>query len=253
VIELHHWEPNGESARVMICLAEKGLDFSARYVDVLALEQFAPQFLALDSGGEVPVLVHAGAALSGASRICEYLEESCGGTALMPRAPRERWQVRAWQKCVDDGLSASIAELAWDAWGERMLAGRDTGAFEASVGRIPVPERRALWSAALAGYAPEVLERARLRIASTIAATERALARDSWLSPGGFSLADIAVFAHLNYLPQLCPTLLEPAPRTAAWIGTMRARSAVRAALARGRSADPFAVAAPGPEQIRWG
>jgi glutathione S-transferase len=70
-----------------------------------------------------------------------------------------------------------------------------------------------------------------------------------------FSLADVAVFAYFKYLPALGSARLSEseAPRALAWLRAISERPAVRAALARGRTADPFATATPAPEQIRWG
>ena len=111
MLELYHWEPNAASARVMITLKEKGLDFQSRYVDVLSLEQHSPEFLALNETGETPVLTSDGEALTQSSFICEYLDEAFPGASLMPDDPYGRWQARTWQKYVDDHLAASADPL----------------------------------------------------------------------------------------------------------------------------------------------
>jgi glutathione S-transferase len=254
MLEVYHWEPNGASGRVLIALAEKRLDFTSRYVDLLALEQYGPQLLELSATGEIPLLVLDGAAYGGASEICELLEETFPQPPLMPAEPRGRWEVRVWQKLVDDGLAASVSELAWQTYG---LHG--TGAFAPPAptiaGRIPFQEPREAWQAALGGYGEGRLGEARERVEAAVRKVEACLARSSWLAGPSFSLADVAVFPSFNYLPSLCPNLVNDtaAPRTLAWLRTVAARPAVRGALARGRAADPYAVAAPGPEQIRWG
>jgi glutathione S-transferase len=247
MLELYHWEPNGAGARVLIALAEKGLQFQSRYVDVMAFEQHRPDFLKLNPTGETPVLVADGEAYTEASYICEYLEEAHSDLPLMPAAPLARWKARAWQKYVDDHLAAYVSDLAWAAHGPR------GGNFEAMVGKVPVRERREVWTRMARGLPDEALDRARERIGQCVQKMERDLEEGPWLAGETYSLADVAVWAYAAYLPKLAPELLDAAPRTQDWLGRMGERPAVKAALGMGRAGDPFALAAPGPEHVRWG
>ena len=251
MIELYHWEPNAASARVLIALKEKGLQFESRYVDILAFEQHAPAFLALNPSGETPVLVRDGEAFTESSYICEYLDEAFPERPLMPAAPIDRWATRAWQKDVDDYLAAAVSDLAWAALGAPALKARDAAEIEDAVARIPMQERRDHWRRATLGLGEEALGKARERVRLTTRKTEADLEDRDWLAPGGYSLADIAVYAYLNYLPRIAPDLM--GERTAAWLARMSARPAVQAAEAMSRTGEPYGVAAPGPEPIRWG
>ena len=257
MLDLFHWEPHGACARVMICLEEKGLQYSSRYVDVLAFEQYRPEFLQLNDAGQVPVLVQDGLAYVEASATCEYLEEAFAARPLMPRQPAGRWRVRVWQKYVDDGFAASVTDLAWQAHGARGLQARalEPAALHSAIDRIPVAPRRAAWQAAVAGLDAERLARARQRIAASVEHIEAQLAGSPWLAGPEYSLADIAVFSYFKYLPALCPTVLngDAAPRSLDWMRRIETRPAVGAALARGRRGDPFTISAPGPEYVRWG
>lgn len=253
MLELYHWEPNAASGQVLIALEEKGLEFESHYLDVLAFEQFAPEFLALNPVGQAPVLVHAGAAFNEASFICEYLDEAFPERPLMPEAPLDRWAARAWQKYVDDYLAAAASDLAWAALGRSSLKPRNWATLEEAVVAIPSKERRDQWQAALAGPDEELLDKARERIRLSVARMEADLGGRDWLAPGGYSLADIAVYPYANYLPRIAPELLEGAPRTVAWLERMSERPAVKAVEALGRSPDAYALAAPGPEHVRWG
>ena len=252
MLQLYHWEPNGAGARVMIVMAEKGMEFQSYYVDVLAFEQLAPDFHKLSATGETPVLVHSGEAFTESSYICEYLEESFPQTPLMPKDPIGRWQARAWQKYVDDHLAASVSDLAWQAYGAQAI---EAGDLTAGVERMPVRERRDVWTRLGEGLGEATLAKARERVQLTVRKMEQDLASSDWLAGGTYSLADIAVYAYAGYLPRLTPELVDAktAPRTADWLKRMGERPAVRAAMAMGRSSDPFSLAAPGPEHVRWG
>lgn len=254
MLELYHWEPNAACARVLITLKEKGLEFNSRYVDVLAFEQHTPEFLKLNETGETPVLVRDGEAYFESSYICEYLDEAFPEVPLMPSDPLGRWEARVWQKFVDDYIAACVSDLAWDAYGETAREGRNLD-FANAVSTIKSKERRDLWTSALAGFDAETLDRSRGRLKDLIGKMETDLARSGWLAGPGYSLADIAVFSYVNYLPRLMADVLNAtaAPRVTAWLKTVAARPAVKAALAMSRAPDPYTIAAPGPEHVRWG
>jgi glutathione S-transferase len=249
MLQLYHWEPNAACARVMIALAEKGLDYQSRYVDVLAFEQHRPGFLELNATGETPVLVADGEAFTESSYICEYLDEAFPASPLMPKDALSRWKARAWQKYVDDHLAAYVIDLAWQAYGAK------GGNYETVASRVPVRERRDVWLRLAKGLESDQLERARERIGQCVHKMEQDLAAGPWLAGQSYSLADIAVYSYAAYLPKPAPELVSAnaAPRTADWLRRMGERPAVKAALAAGRATDPFAAAAPGPEHVRWG
>ncbi|MGH8259476.1 MAG: glutathione S-transferase family protein, partial [Steroidobacteraceae bacterium] len=142
---------------------------------------------------------------------------------------------------------------AWQAYGARSRHS-DVDLADAVEQLVP-PEGRPIWRAALAGYGEEQLARARGRVVAAIAKVEGALAGSAWLVGPACSLADVAIFSYFNYLPALCPDYVNASatPRVKVWLRAMAERPAVRSALARGRARDPFAVAIPAPEQIRWG
>lgn len=254
-MELYHWEPNGASGRVMICLTEKGIDFTSRYVDVLSFEQHKPEFLKLHETGEVPVLVRDGNAFWESSYLCEYINESFSDNPLMPEDSPSRWKVREWQKYVDDFVGSSVSDLAWAAYGDAALKGRDRSEIDSAAARIPVKERRDVWEASLTGLTDAQLSTSRDRVKKAVERMEADLDPSGWLANGEFSLADIAMFPYVNYLPRLTPEIVNEtaSPRTMAWLKRMSARPGVKAALAMAKTADPFAIAAPGPEHVRWG
>lgn len=249
MLELYHWEPNGACARVMIALKEKGLEFQSRYVDVFAFEQHRPEFLKLSETGETPVLVRDGEAYTESSYICEYLDEAFPQAPLMPKDPTGRWAARVWQKYVDDYLAASVSDLAWNAYGAK------AGELTAAAGKVPVEERRQVWTRLAEGLGRDQIDKAKERVRQAVETMEQDLSAHAWLAGPEFSLADIAVYAYAAYLPKLAPEQVNPqaSPRTMDWLKRMGERPAVKAALAMGKSADPFAKAAPGPEHVRWG
>ena len=98
-LELYHHGSSACAAKVRFVLAEKELEWTSHYVDILRGEQFAPEFLALNPKAVVPVLVHEGAVIRESTVICEYAEEAFPETPrLMPPDPVLRAEVRIWRK-----------------------------------------------------------------------------------------------------------------------------------------------------------
>src|ERR1700761_9431709 len=74
---LHHgWKSSG-SPRVRLCLAEKGLSFESKLVDLTKSEQHTPEYLKLNPLGVIPLLVlDDGRSIFESGTICEYLDET---------------------------------------------------------------------------------------------------------------------------------------------------------------------------------
>ena len=111
MLELYHWKPVSHSARVLICLNEIGLEFESRFVDLMAFEQFSPQFMALNPQAQVPVLRVDGEALTESALINEYLAESNPAAGLAPEDPLGWYECLSWSKYVDYNLGSSVATL----------------------------------------------------------------------------------------------------------------------------------------------
>ena len=252
MIELYHFEPTTNSGEVLILLKEKGVDFVGHYVDVLAGEQFSPEFLKLNPAGQVPVLVHDGQPLTETGFILQYVEEVFPTVSLTPASPEGRYWVNVWIKYVEEYMAPAAWKLG--VAGGRAGLGERRGRIEAALERAP-PERRQAWAKAFAGFDAVDLEIARGLLPIRLERMEAALGADEWLAGEHYSLADIAVFPTARALTLAASDLVNASatPRVWAWLERMAARPAVQAALAMGRSDNPEAVFAPGPEGSRWG
>ena len=82
------------SQRVRFVLNAKKLSFVEIKLDLLAGDQFKPDYLALNPNGVVPTLDHAGAIVIDSSVIIEYLDEIAPEPPLLPKDPIARAQVR---------------------------------------------------------------------------------------------------------------------------------------------------------------
>jgi glutathione S-transferase len=94
-------------------LSAKSLSWDSRYLDILAGDQFTPEFRKINPKSLVPVLVDDGAIITESTVIGEYLEEAYPDPPIMPKDPLERVKVRLWTKIVDEILHPACAALTF--------------------------------------------------------------------------------------------------------------------------------------------
>jgi glutathione S-transferase len=239
MIELYHGGPSGHSASVLIALAEKGLDYVSHPVDLARFEQHGEALLALNSEGQVPVLVADGTPLTETFFALLYLDESHPQPRLRGANARSRYAVHKWGKYVETHIAPNLAIVRW----ARFAPSVDEGAKQA-LARL-TPERRALWQRALDGFPEEEVNASRAALQRAAERVARDLESGPWLAGPAYSLADIAVYPHLAQFAALDLTL----PATVQdWLGRIAARPAVREA-----AGEMPAIATMGPEPGRWG
>lgn len=98
---LHGYFRSSAAWRVRIALNLKGLTFRQAFRHLRKGEQSAPDYLAKNPQGLVPVLEVAGrGALSQSMAIIEWLDETQPGPKLLPADPWERARVRALAQVI---------------------------------------------------------------------------------------------------------------------------------------------------------
>ena len=75
MLELYHAPHSTCSQKVRICLAEKGVEWVDRRLNLATREHLTPEYLAINPNGVVPTLVHDDKIIIDSSVICEYLDE----------------------------------------------------------------------------------------------------------------------------------------------------------------------------------
>lgn len=253
--ELYHWEPCANSGELLILLAEKGIAFQSRYVDLLQFEQLSDSFLALNPRGQVPVLVHDGRVLTETTLILEYLEAVFPSPPLAPSAPAERYRMHVWTKWANEYVAPAVSLMGWHERMVPLMKGREVAATRERARLLP-PDRQVVLDAALTNsHSDEQLDRGRACLHVIVRRLEEALVESRWLAAERYSLADIALFPLAMSLPGLRPEWVNDlaTPHLLEWLRNIGKRDAVRAALDRARMPDPTGVFAPGPELARWG
>jgi glutathione S-transferase len=236
MLELYHHGTSACAAKVRFALGEKGLDWTGHYVDILAGEQFRPEFLALNPKAVVPVLVHDGVVITESTVICEYLEETFAERPIYPRAPLERAQVRVWTKAVDEELHPACSAITYIASHRHTILRNGVGSFEDFLrgAREGVAARTQKWQWIQQGTAaPGAADKVRL-YDHYLHKMEDALRVSSWLVASRFSMADVALAPYVNRLAALSMDGLWTGgrlPRVEEWFERVRARPTFKPAF----------------------
>lgn len=234
-LKLYHAEPAANSLKSLIPLFEKGLAFESVYVDLHRFEQHEAWFVAINPEGQVPVLDHDGAIVTHTSVINEYLEDVFPDTPLRPRDPAGAARMRYWNKFVDEHVMNHVSTHGWHRMVGVLARGIESGAFEALMERVPLPDQRGKWATARSGFSEEQLAHATGKVEYAVDKVNAALERTEWLAGDGYTLADINFFSHCGmFVERMFPEMgVETrAPAMTAWRDRMRARPAVKEALA---------------------
>jgi glutathione S-transferase len=102
------------SYRVRIFMAEKGIDLPRSEVDLMKGEHKSPEFLKLNSLGQIPVLaLDDGTIITESVAICRYLEELHPEPPLFGGTAKERGLVEMWNRRVEMQIMGTIGDYAF--------------------------------------------------------------------------------------------------------------------------------------------
>ncbi len=238
MLELHHYEPYANSMKCLICLEEKRLAFTGRYVDILRFEQHEPAFLKINPNGQVPVLIHDGKTIVESSVINEYLDDVFPEVALRPADPVARARMRVWSKWIDEILMQSVSMLGWQTRFRPLAQSMSKAEFAERMKHVPLKEIREKWeTTAGPGFSEAALEDSRRKIRWFIERMEQVLGEDLWLAGKDYSLADINAYPMIEGVTRLYTEIWNEndAPRSIEWLARVNARPAVQAAFGYSR------------------
>ncbi len=226
MLELYHALTSTCSQKVRMCLAEKGLDWVDRRVDLRANEHLTQAYLALNPNGVVPTLVHDGRPIVDSSVICEYLDEVFPRPRLTPEDPVERASMRAWMRFLEEVPTAAIRVPSFHMALAQRYAALDAEGFRAQVADIRPLRKHFYRRMGSEGFGREDVEASLEELDRTLARMQEALGRGPWLMGRDFTLADIVVMPSIDRLADLGLAKMWEAhyPRVAGWYARLQAR-----------------------------
>jgi glutathione S-transferase len=105
--------PAPNPRRVLIFMAEQGISMPIIDLSIVKAEHKAPDFVAKNSRGQVPVLeLDDGTFISESLSICHYLDEVSGGPSLFGNSAIERAHIDMWVRRIEFNVMAPVG-LFW--------------------------------------------------------------------------------------------------------------------------------------------
>jgi glutathione S-transferase len=228
MIELHHFGFSTCSQKVRLVLAEKGLEFESRDVNILAGQQHDPAYVKLNPMHVVPTLVHDGRVLIESSLIIKYLDDAFPEPPLRPADAAGRYAVDSWIKLVDEAVHPAAPIVTFALGPRKILLQQPAEAREASLAAIHDPTDRATRRSVIEHgvKAPEFAGALGVFL-DMLDRMEAELASRRWLSGERFGLADASLLPYVLRLEHLgLDPVLDPGtrPRVADWLARVKAR-----------------------------
>ena len=143
MLRLYHAWASTCSQKVRLALAEKELAYDGVVLNLRRFEQLAPDFLAINSEGVVPVLVHDGFTLRELTIINDYLDDAFPDCPLRPADAKGRARVATWSCFVDDVPTLAIKKPSFQRNMRPFLQSLPEAEIEAAVRAHSEPGNRA--------------------------------------------------------------------------------------------------------------
>ena len=198
--------------RVRIFLAEKGLTYARKQLNIVQGENLSPEFLSINPRGRLPTLVlDDGTVLDESVAICRYVEELYPNPPLMGTDAISKARIEARQRHIEfDGLvpASEVFRNAYPRFQTRGVGG--------NVGIVSA--------------IPELVARGKTLMSIFFDRLEEELNQSQYIAGGEFSIADITALCTLDFattsaripFPDECPALQR-------WYQTVCARPSAKA------------------------
>ncbi len=220
--------------KVRLVLAEKGLAFTSKTLDLRAGEQFEPDYLKLNPGAVVPTLIDDDYVVIESSIIQFYLEDRFPEPTLLPSSAQDRVRMRHWMKRIDVPTHPDCGVMTHATAFRASFRTKTEAEQEAHFAAMPDPGRRDRQREVYAqGLDAPIVIGAVRRFDALLRDMDKALQTAMWLAGPNYSLADAAATPYADRLAKLsllelwrdsCPSLME-------WYARVRRRRSYRRAI----------------------
>jgi glutathione S-transferase len=195
--------PNPRVVRMF--MAEKGIEIPLVAVDLMKAENRGPEHIARNPAGQMPTLeLDDGTMLAEITAICEYLDEKHPAPPLIGTTPEERAVTRMWTRRIDLNIVEPMAN------GFRFSQGLPL--FKDRIHTIPAA-------------AEDLKKIARDKLAWL----DGLIAGRDFIAGARLTLADILLFAFLEFGAQVGQPLDPANKNLSAWFERMKARPSAAA------------------------
>ena len=195
--------PNPRVVRMF--MAEKEIKLPMVEVDLMKGENRQAPYTAKNAAGQMPCLeLDDGTVISEITAICEFLEETYPQPALIGTNAKERAETRMWTRRADLNIIEPMANGFRYSEGLPLFKDRIPTAPEAAAGLKMVAQNRMLW-------------------------LDKMIAGRQYLAGHRFSLADIMLFAFLEFGKQVGQQINPEATNLNSWYARVKDRPSAKA------------------------
>jgi glutathione S-transferase len=215
------------SQRVRFVLNAKKISFDEVHLNLLAGDQLAPGYLALNPNGVVPTLDHDGQIITDSTVITEYLDEVVPRNSFTPASPVERARMRSLMHFMDEMPAAAVRVPTFNLAflpGFRKMTNEEFIAFAESK-----PLRKEfMLSMGQSGFPEPEMRAALARLRRSYERMEQEIDKSGgpWLLGEEISLADVAAMPALVRMHDLDLADWQDLPRVVAWFENIRGHAA---------------------------
>ena len=234
MLTLYHGANSVCSVKVRMVLAEKGLSWEGRHIDLPKGEHLEPDYLKINPRAVVPVLDHDGVLIRESTVICEYLDGLDDTVRLVPPGPLAQARMRIWGVNTAE-YHDSVNTLTFSSFQRQMLLAKSPEELAARWQAMPDKIRvRKTLDLMEHGAASVFVPAAFSKLQRMCTEMEEALANCDWLLGPDYSLADAMLTAYVFRLHCLGMQAIWESrfPLVTGWVARVMARPSWQAATA---------------------
>ena len=193
------------SQKVRLSLAEKGLDWEGRHLDLRAGDTQTVDYLKLNRRGVVPTLDHEGMIVCESNVILEYLEDAFPDHSLRPSDAFGKAEMRLWTMRLDEGHhDLATASLSMGVAFRHQFLERGEAECIRLIDAVPDPvKRERRHDLIFKGLDAPVFHEAVRMWAALVRDMDAALEGRDWLAGDAYSLAEAAYTPYITRLDHL--------------------------------------------------
>lgn len=234
MFKLYHSAASVCSIKVRVGLAEIGLKFDSKTLDLSKGDQHKPEYLALNPNGVIPTLVDGDLVLGESSLIVEYLDRNYNKSRMMPEERVAQAHAREWLLRTL-GIHAAINTLTFSTEArDKIMANKSRAEIDALVAKMPDPVARLKRSDLFKnGLASPYVQQAMSTLRRTFFDIEAAIGDGHWITGPEHGIADVALVSYIDRLDLFGygGLWVKSAPKVGEWLVRMQARPSYAEAI----------------------
>lgn len=233
-MKLYHNGMSTCSQKVRMVLAEKGLNFESRIMDLQGGDQFDVDYLKLNPAALVPTLEDQAQVYVESTLINDYLNDAYPEPDLTPDSAHARYCMRTLIKHIDDIQHPACSVITYAIGLRPLMLKKDATELQYLIDQIKDPARREGRRAVLAdGVLAPVFRTALLQYLDVLHKADAMLSTSNWIAGEHFSLADCALIPYVLRLHHLGQgAMIDKMKHLSRWYDMLQARPSYKTAIA---------------------